>query len=1086
MASYETRYVPFGELKPDGVEVDQPDLEEALNVVPLYSSYRPVEQSLVVSALADDDPIIGGYSHLLSIAAPAQKQHAASEGAILTDDWMDMSRDLVTAANDYHVDHLDEEDADDTDWVRTTASNGSEISWVLEAPLRAPTAPVNPDVIFRFRCRVPGSNFDRDTHRVNFKIYDVDSTTYVIEETYTMLVVPGTDWEQAEHILTNGEIAIITNWSNLQVEFYPLSDGGAGGTEVWETADRDVKINDYKDEDEGVTDIYSSIVHTDPATTPNSCRYIQSPTMQESGGASSIFRLEDLGMALDPATNPWTLYAWVAAQNPNMAVTVTLQQLNISEGVDPDDVEIGPSTTWNVVSTLSYDNIRTLEEMTDLDKPSIFDTPQQLSGVISDTDFDLVDFSQPFYVKVDFSPAAGQGSTSYLLPDEFDPGWSGMSGRVTDVANCVSGDKTLADDTKTIYQGSVNDKYRAISFSLDAGAVATENIAHKIWVRAKHNGAGDPVRMNMSIANESDGSTVQSWSDGKYGNRALGLTTSYAWFSKTLGTAKVGKIKDYEKLKVNFNWTATSRVDISEVYFEYPGYSNYGRCYGLSVNNGPSDTWQLSHFELESGNPKNANIGDRSEIYVGTNSNIYEVDNGGWAEVTRASSDYGVTGLADIPKPWSFTSFGNNILATNYADKLQVKGPTDALFDDVVDAGSPEEPRGRYIAVVGSHVVLCDINPTSYASGKPYSVWVSYAMDPTMWDLLDIDNQSVLYSLVARPGQITGIVGGEYGTVFKRNSIWRMTYTGLPRIFTFDHIALNQGCAFPESIVAVDQDVYFWGNGGIFRVRQGSQLERISTGRIEKSMFDNKYERYAVRQTYGTDPIENDTPVFGCYDGYTGLIWWVYRGYGDRKLRHNQILIYNPREDRFTQFKDTELDINWALGLGNVVTSDRHVNRGIVTFGQDDTTSPDTRQFRKFWSDTTFQGTLVSKIMSTQAMGFEPGREVEIQKVRPIYKSDRRIRWQWEDGLAADTVPPVYTQPNFQLTVDSAQDPSMLNQTDSRVVDRTGEDPDGWVPVGAPISGEFFRFTLKIPALTDTQIKEVIGLQFRVRRAGAY
>jgi hypothetical protein len=1065
------------------VEVDQPDLEEALNVVPLYSSYRPVEKSLVVSNIEDDEAIVGGYSHLLSIQAPAQKQHAASEGALLTDDWMDMERDLVTAANAYHVDHLDEEDPDDTDWVRTTTSTGSVISWVLEAPLRTPTAPASPNVIFRFRCRVPGSNFDRNNHRVTYKLYDVDTATYVFSDTYTLANVPGTDWEEDSHILSNPEIALISNWSNLQAEFYPLSDGGAGGTDAWETAVDDVKINDYVDEDGGTTDIFNSIVHTSPTTIPNTCRYIQSPTVQESIGASSIFRIDDLGFALDPSSNPWTVYGWVAAQNPNMSVTLTLQQLNISEGVDPNDIQIGPSTDWNVIQTITADNIRTLEDMTDVSKPSIFDTPQQVQENVTGTDFDLADFSQPFYIKVDFSPAASAGSTTYLLPDEVIAGASSAQGVVTNVANCVSGDKTLADDTKTVYRPQ-NSGWHMLYFSLDPGQDRIATNGHKVWIRAKC--ASGTVRVNLHLQNEEDGTTVAQWSDGKYGNNAVGLTSSYQWYSKTVSAGKVGKIKDYEKLKLGMRWGNEVRVDISEIYFEYPGYSNYGRLYGLSVDPGPTDAFQLSHFELESGNPKNANIGDRTEIFVGTNSNIYEVDNSQWTEVTRASSDYGVAGLADIPKPWSFASFGNNILATNYADKLQYKGPTDALFDDVVDGSSPQEPRGRYVAVVGSHVVLCDINPTSYASGKPYSVWVSYAMDPTMWDLFDIDKQSVLFSLVAQPGQITGIVGGEYGVIFKRNSIWRMTYTGQPRIFTFDHIAIGQGCAFPESIVQVDQDVYFWGNGGIFRVRQGTQLERISTGRVEKAVFDNKYERYAVRQTYGTDPIENDTPVFGCYDGYTGLIWWIYRGYGDVKLRHNQILIYNPREDRFTQFKDADLDINWALGLGNVVTSDRHVNRGIVTFSQDDSTSPDTRQFRKFWDDTTFESTLTSKIMSSQAMGLEPGREVEIHKVRPIYKADKRIRWQWEDDLVTPTEPPVFTQPNFQFTVTAAQDPSLLNQVKTRTVDRTAEDPDGWVPLGLPVSGEFFRFELKIPELTDTQIKEIVGLQFKIRRAGDY
>jgi hypothetical protein len=348
-------------------------------------------------------------------------------------------------------------------------------------------------------------------------------------------------------------------------------------------------------------------------------------------------------------------------------------------------------------------------------------------------------------------------------------------------------------------------------------------------------------------------------------------------------------------------------------------------------------------------------------------------------------------------------------------------------------------------------------------------------MVPQFFEAADLDNLSALFALVGKPGGITGLVGGEYGTVFKRNSIWRMTFVGLPVIYQFDLVADGLGCSHPQSIVKAGADLYFWDSSGIFVLRGGQQPQRISGGKIEKQIFDSKFEQHALHSEYGNDSRENDALVWGAYDAYSGLVWWLYRTANTSQFAMDHMIVYSTIENRFSTIKIDSMDATMILGRQNVWSNEPVLNRGLLMFNtRTDSSSDVWIDNTKFISDYTERAVLKTKIITPTSWGYPVGRDAEVLAVRFMYKSH-----------AETTVRATTDEPNFQVKVESAQDPAFQNGYQSILVDRGREGRDGWVPI-KPQEGEFWRFTVNVPKLYRSNVKEFLGLQLKTRMAGDY
>ncbi len=212
--------------------------------------------------------------------------------------------------------------------------------------------------------------------------------------------------------------------------------------------------------------------------------------------------------------------------------------------------------------------------------------------------------------------------------------------------------------------------------------------------------------------------------------------------------------------------------------------------------------------------------------FAGTGNKLYKLNESGtaWADVTRTTGgDYSTTSEGF----WTFTQFGNYIIACNGADDNQYfEMGTSTNF--AVLAGSP--PVSRFSAVVRDFVVLSGIDP---AQNRVQWSGINAPDDyvPSMATMSD-------YQDFPEGGRVMGIAGGDVGIVFCERAIYRMAFEGPPVIFRFDKIATSLGCRAPQSIASYEGLTFFLSNDGLYMIRGASELTPIGSEKIDRWLFD--------------------------------------------------------------------------------------------------------------------------------------------------------------------------------------------------------------------------------------------------------
>lgn len=234
---------------------------------------------------------------------------------------------------------------------------------------------------------------------------------------------------------------------------------------------------------------------------------------------------------------------------------------------------------------------------------------------------------------------------------------------------------------------------------------------------------------------------------------------------------------------------------------------------------------------------------DSVSIYVGDVNRLYKFNGAGATldAVSRTSSTYST---ADGER-WWFARFKGNVYATNFSDNLQVASLVGGTFNDV--PGSP--PKARYIAVVDpAFLVLAHVEA---GSTVPYRIQWSAIDDPSSWTIAT--SQSDLQDL-AEGGKITGLTGGEFGTILTEVGVWRMIYSGPPDIFQITKVVRDVGCAYPGSVAQWGSITYFASRGG-FHAFDGNGIRNIGAERVDQTWTSDVSEEFAHRMSSAIDPV---------------------------------------------------------------------------------------------------------------------------------------------------------------------------------------------------------------------------------------
>jgi hypothetical protein len=147
----------------------------------------------------------------------------------------------------------------------------------------------------------------------------------------------------------------------------------------------------------------------------------------------------------------------------------------------------------------------------------------------------------------------------------------------------------------------------------------------------------------------------------------------------------------------------------------------------------------------------------------------------------------------------------------------------------------------------------------------------------------------VRYQIIPDGGDITGVVGGEFGIVFLEKAIVRMSYIGTPLIFQFDTISRNVGCIEGNSIAQYAGTAYFLSDDG-FYATNGQTLTGIGAEKVDRYFFNNANIGDIDSISAAVDPERN-------------LVIWNYTNVsGGRSL-----LIYNFETQKWCE-ADTDVD----------------------------------------------------------------------------------------------------------------------------------------------------------------------------------
>lgn len=267
--------------------------------------------------------------------------------------------------------------------------------------------------------------------------------------------------------------------------------------------------------------------------------------------------------------------------------------------------------------------------------------------------------------------------------------------------------------------------------------------------------------------------------------------------------------------------------------------------------------------------------------FAGTKTKLY-VGAGGIFDDASKVGDYGL--LED--QSWKFLDWGDQVLATNINDPLQVAtAQASVTFDDAFTG--TRRPQAKYMAVVADRLVLANTQDIIDGS-QPRRIWWGALGDFTNMD----PDPSTGANFVDRldGGEITGIVGGkEFGLVFQTQRILRIDPIGGSAVFQITPLDTQRGSPYPNSITAYGRRTFFMTEEGLY-YNDGSNSVNISYGKVQRYLWD----------IYDTNNPNDISVSFG-RRGNAMLI-----ALPQNNSAKKRVFIYNMQDGRWTE---TEQDI---------------------------------------------------------------------------------------------------------------------------------------------------------------------------------
>ncbi len=415
-------------------------------------------------------------------------------------------------------------------------------------------------------------------------------------------------------------------------------------------------------------------------------------------------------------------------------------------------------------------------------------------------------------------------------------------------------------------------------------------------------------------------------------------------------------------------------------------------------------------------------IGDQLTIFAGNKTTLWTADVLGWTDVSRAGG-YAVAVGAE-PAGWCCASYGNDIWAANGLDIFQRRTNNAGLF-----ANGPTStfvPRPRFCAVVREFMLGADLSANGGGRSADEFCW-SDSNDATWYD----DRTGARAASLAgskkersRPGQITGLTGGQFGVIYKARSTHALQFTGGSDVFRLDELSPSVGVTLPGSLIHGRFADYFFGGDGFYRRVGLAPPEKISPPSIDQLFVD---PRHYVATGYIHDQVftmwQEDLLMQGFEDSRTGILFWPYAhrvisGITSTQLPLNFCICYNPDSGLWSLLSGLDLKLTIGLGIPERSTIPTSADLSGVRWFDHDAGAPRLCRF----GGTNAAARLTSKrqVLSTLA-----GAAVSAYRIR-------RVLPQFSVPASASVfVGPPPATPNIQITLRLANDLHFDAQTDA-------------------------------------------------------
>lgn len=228
--------------------------------------------------------------------------------------------------------------------------------------------------------------------------------------------------------------------------------------------------------------------------------------------------------------------------------------------------------------------------------------------------------------------------------------------------------------------------------------------------------------------------------------------------------------------------------------------------------------------------------------FAGLQGALYQASDTAWTDVSRTLS-YN-TGAEHM---WSFTTFGDTVLAVNGTDAMQVydMGTSTRFLDQSASASAPV---AHYITTVGDFVMVGRL------TGQENRVQWGQINNAKRWTISQ-PRQADFQNLPGT-GRIVGLTGGDFAAILTENSVWRGDYVGSPLLFRFQEMSPGVGCRVPGSVARWQNMTFFYSEAG-FHIFDGTRAVPIGINKVDDffKADNNVTFQYRVRATI--DPINN-------------------------------------------------------------------------------------------------------------------------------------------------------------------------------------------------------------------------------------